>query len=1737
MNSTEEKEKSKDDFAKGIAYFWRSTNLEPRIRSVALCEGITKVALGNHHTLILTFNSQLLSVGDNSFGQLGLGDFKPRREPTVIDYFRDKRVLEISCGGHHGGVICANNEVYFWGDSSSGQCGVGENKLVNQPCQVFFERSDTHVTKQASPGSKQDHKAAKKRPVIKQIACGDSHTLAMSVAGEVWSWGTGCQLGHGIETEQVIVPKQVDFLTGKNVTSIVCGAYHSMAVIQGDQSGPTFMLNNSENATSNTAQNLKQEKSKKKQRKGSKGSLKKSRTTGKHHEISLQKEKADKYETSQQSSAEIKPSVTRTYLSYEPVESGKNAEGTCEAVPDELPAPEYDQNKDNGLIKELQKFDSLDYVDCSTEGNTSSQSAPGKSTQNDDSSLAICDSYFADPDETIVDGNKYFHISSEQTESSQEAHSVDTSESIENVLYSSVSPLFPSSPTSARSMNYFNSTDSDSEDSLTKVKELEDAGMVSKSPHSFYSAFGSRLIRSDVNLSKLTSAVMGSVAGIFITSLPGQLSLHDPPKAVMAKAPCKICGLLGLCLCNTESSKLRQLAGANNQVWSWGRGGCGQLGLGDTEDRFFPCCVEALNDAGVMKLAAGTFHSLAQTACSQVYSWGDNSCGQLGRKKSMALQPKKIRCFSDVLIWDIAAGSHYSLFIGDMALSKPDVYLCGRQPSAMPSVAATMNSIKERRSLSMGSDDSKTDSAAPKKKPALSSSQSFDDTKERSLQHSRVEIVRLTMFRTVGQLRSVAANTEHCGCLAASDKSGKFEILSELASKERLFYYQLALIWQAVLTPLLRSEVWSCLALQEMGQVLGPIITSFYDVMKCVSTSQTAATQLVASMKSFHELFNLCWSDEFLQVFERYSESFSNGVAFGVFTAFSNVSSDIATQSRAVLCEILDDATQDFVSSDNAFQYMMQFPLLKMQHYRLIVDKLHNTLEMTAEKNTVDCARLQEEAERWEQFITRDENKQAQAQCTQKFWQECPAKISETFKDCRRRLLRSSNVHTLFPSKGTRFSSPMFFLFDDFFVHFQSAKHFQAFPLATVWAEGIDVKQGIMNGIKITTPEEILLVCAPSTVDKADWLMTINQAVANVISKTTTYRLGAESLNPKTGNLVPAAAREASYTFEQEGVFCGATFHGMWLSGQPHGHGEMHWSDGRHYTGEFKYGLQHGEGVLIFPPNLTESSGEKYEGHWEDGKMSGYGKMRFCNGDVYKGYWSDNQRSGHGSMKCGTMSSSGATLYIGEWSHDKRSGYGVLDDILRGEKYMGMWESDFRHGPGLLVTLDGIYNQGTFLQNKLVGNGVLLCDDNTKYEGEFIGECLLSGKGTLTMPNGDFIEGTFTGLWGDGIRVNGTFHKLETTGATSRTPRSSAVTDCKYLIPPGKKWLSLFAQCRQALGCHGDRDPEHRVVWKFISVALMSGRDSKVSRNDFELTQELLRINNDMEQTARVCGDLPTIQVYLSKAFDLKQHPLGHLVNGLVDVFRASYVGMGTHRRLLPHAVAETKSFVIRVYNIVRLLFPELPNEDYVYLATDTVSGVANHSTEESMTSTMLLHPLLFPRLYPPLFTLYALDNERADSAYWEQIQLLNKRSDWALMTYVGMQRHFWLTKEQDVGSRLEEVKLENREPEHYISAVESLQQISTKFSPMEKLGVLKTTFEKINEEVSSFWQGEKKLVSLDDLFPVFQFVVIRARIPHLGSEIHFIDDMVDSHVHIGEQGHMFTTLKASFFQIQNEKG
>jgi len=64
---------------------------------------------------------------------------------------------------------------------------------------------------------------------------------------------------------------------------------------------------------------------------------------------------------------------------------------------------------------------------------------------------------------------------------------------------------------------------------------------------------------------------------------------------------------------------------------------------------------------------------------------------------------------------------------------------------------------------------------------------------------------------------------------------------------------------------------------------------------------------------------------------------------------------------------------------------------------------------------------------------------------------------------------------------------------------------------------------------------------------------------------------------------------------------------------------------------------------------------------------------------------------------------------------------------------------------------------------------------------------------------------------------------------------------------------------------------------------------------------------------------LTYLLTYVCQAFETSIHPLALLLDSLVDAFLATYVGIGSHLRLLHHAVDEFKSFVTRLYLIVRL--------------------------------------------------------------------------------------------------------------------------------------------------------------------------------------------------------------------------
>jgi alpha-tubulin suppressor-like RCC1 family protein len=66
------------------------------------------------------------------------------------------------------------------------------------------------------------------------------------------------------------------------------------------------------------------------------------------------------------------------------------------------------------------------------------------------------------------------------------------------------------------------------------------------------------------------------------------------------------------------------------QVYSWGNGGNGRLGHGDTQDRATACLVGVLEGMNVTSLYSGASHSLAISEEGACISWGKNNQGQCG---------------------------------------------------------------------------------------------------------------------------------------------------------------------------------------------------------------------------------------------------------------------------------------------------------------------------------------------------------------------------------------------------------------------------------------------------------------------------------------------------------------------------------------------------------------------------------------------------------------------------------------------------------------------------------------------------------------------------------------------------------------------------------------------------------------------------------------------------------------------------------------------------------------------------------------------------------------------------------------------------------------------------------------------------------------------------------------------------------------------------------------------------
>lgn len=84
-------------------------------------KGVVSVATGRYHTLFLKNDGTVWSCGNNSYGQLGTGNYTSMTKPVQVKGLAN--IVGITCGERHSFAVSQDGTIYAWGANEKGQLG------------------------------------------------------------------------------------------------------------------------------------------------------------------------------------------------------------------------------------------------------------------------------------------------------------------------------------------------------------------------------------------------------------------------------------------------------------------------------------------------------------------------------------------------------------------------------------------------------------------------------------------------------------------------------------------------------------------------------------------------------------------------------------------------------------------------------------------------------------------------------------------------------------------------------------------------------------------------------------------------------------------------------------------------------------------------------------------------------------------------------------------------------------------------------------------------------------------------------------------------------------------------------------------------------------------------------------------------------------------------------------------------------------------------------------------------------------------------------------------------------------------------------------------------------------------------------------------------------------------------------------------------------------------------------
>ncbi|XP_021378315.1 E3 ubiquitin-protein ligase HERC2-like isoform X2 [Mizuhopecten yessoensis] len=199
-----------------LGHFSRWNCDKPRLIEALKSKRVRDIACGSSHSAAITSNGDLYTWGLGEYGRLGHGDNTTQLKPKQVKALSSQRVMQVACGSRDAQTLALTDEglVYSWGDGDFGKLGRGGSEGCSVPHEIDRLRGLG----------------------VFQIECGAQFSLALTKAGQVWTWGKGdyFRLGHGSDAH-VRKPQLVEGLKGKKIVHVAVGALHCLAVTDSGQ--------------------------------------------------------------------------------------------------------------------------------------------------------------------------------------------------------------------------------------------------------------------------------------------------------------------------------------------------------------------------------------------------------------------------------------------------------------------------------------------------------------------------------------------------------------------------------------------------------------------------------------------------------------------------------------------------------------------------------------------------------------------------------------------------------------------------------------------------------------------------------------------------------------------------------------------------------------------------------------------------------------------------------------------------------------------------------------------------------------------------------------------------------------------------------------------------------------------------------------------------------------------------------------------------------------------------------------------------------------------------------------------------------------------------------------------------------------------------------------------------------------------------------------------------------------